>query len=72
MFIKEDNTYNELREKSIDQWLEEINGHSEIAVRGGVKVTRDYIEDLKKEIKRLENKNNLKDKYLKKMKAQLK
>jgi len=72
MFIKEDNTYNELREKSIEQWLNQMNGHNEIAVRGGVKVTRDYIEDLKKEIKRLEDKNALKDKYLKKMKAQLK
>lgn len=70
MFIKEDNTYNDIREKSIRQWLDEMSGHPDLAVRGGVKVTRDYIDYLKQEIERLEEKNKLKDEYLKKLKSQ--
>ena len=50
MFMKEDNSYNEIREKSIQQWLDEISTHEDVAVRGGVKVTRDYMADLKKQI----------------------
>lgn len=69
MFFKEDNTYNEIREKSIRQWLGEMSQHEDVAVRGGVKVTTDYIDSLKKQIAVLEEKNALKDKYLKQMKA---
>lgn len=68
MLEKEDNTYNKLREKSIDQWLDAMIGHEDIEVRGGIKVTKDYIEDLNKRIMLLEEKNALKDKYLKKLK----
>ena len=67
MLIKEDNTYNEIREKSIRQWLQEMSVHEDIAVRGGVKVTEDYIDYLKGQIKELEQRNKLKDEYLKKM-----
>lgn len=68
MFGKEDNTYNELRENSIKKWLEDMSKHDEIAVRGGTRVTGEYLDDLKKKIKMLEDKNTLKDKYLKKLK----
>lgn len=37
MFNREDNTYNEIREKSLFQWLDEMEKHEDIAVRGGVK-----------------------------------
>ena len=67
MFIKEDNTYNEIREKSIRQWLQEMSVHEDVAVRGGVKVTEDYLDYLKRQIQELEQKNRLKDEYLKKM-----
>lgn len=67
MFIKEDNTYNEIREKSIRQWLQEMSAHEDVAVRGGVKVTEDYLDYLKGQIQELERKNKLKDEYLKKM-----
>lgn len=67
MFIKEDNTYNEIREKSIRQWLQEMSVHEDVAVRGGVKVTEDYVDYLKEQIHELERKNKLKDEYLKKM-----
>lgn len=71
MFIKEDNTYNDIREKSIRQWLDDMSDHQDLAVRGGVKVTRDYIDYLKQKIKLLEEKNKLKDEYLKKLKSEL-
>lgn len=67
MFVKEDNTYNEIREKSIRQWLQEMSVHEDVAVRGGVKVTEDYLNYLKAQIQELEQKNKLKDEYLKKM-----
>ena len=44
MFNREDNTYNEIREKSLFQWLDEMEKHEDIAVRGGVKLTREYIQ----------------------------
>ncbi len=67
MLIKEDNTYNEIREKSIRQWLEEMSMHEDVAVRGGVRVTEDYLDYLKRQIQELEQKNRRKDEYLKKM-----
>ena len=42
MFIKDDNTYNDIREKSLNQWLDEMEKHEDIAVRGGVKLAREY------------------------------
>lgn len=71
MMIKEDNTYNDIREKSIMQWLDEMSRHDDVAVRGGVKVTSDYIIYLKGEIEKLKDKNRLKDAYLKKMKLEV-
>ena len=67
MFNREDNTYNEIREKSLFQWLDEMEKHEYIAVRGGVKLTREYIQHLKDENKRLEEQNKLKNEYLKKV-----
>lgn len=67
MFNREDNTYNEIREKSLFQWLDEMEKHEGIAVRGGVKLTREYIQHLKDENKRLEEQNKLKNEYLKKV-----
>lgn len=67
-----DNTFNEIREKSLFQWLEEMEAHKDIAVRGGVKLTREYIQHLKEEIQRLESENDLKAQYLKKLKEKKK
>lgn len=67
MFIKEDTTYNDIRKKSLEQWLCEMEQHEDVAVRGGVKLTRDYIEHLQKEIERLQEANALKSEYLKKI-----
>jgi hypothetical protein len=68
MFGKEDRTYDELRDKSIKKWLEDMNQHKDVEVRGGVRVTTDYIAYLKRKIMMLEEKSALKDKYLKKLK----
>ena len=42
MFFKEDTTYNDIREKSLLQWLEEMERHEDVVVRGGVKLCREY------------------------------
>lgn len=68
MYIKEDTTFNDIRERAIRQWLDEISENEDVAVRGGVKVTREYLDTLKKQIAMLEEKNALKDKYLKQLK----
>lgn len=67
MFFKEDNTFNDIREKSLHSWLEEMSHHDDVAVRGGVKLCTDYIEFLKNENRKLKEENELKNSYLKKM-----
>lgn len=66
MWTKEDNTYNEIRKKSTMQWLADREGHADLEVRGGVTVTKDYIEYLELTIEKLKEENQLKNQYLKK------
>lgn len=67
MFYKEDNSYNDIREKSLLQWLDEMGQHEDVTVRGGVKLAREYVKHLQDEIKKLQEENELKNSYLKKM-----
>lgn len=67
MFMKEDTTYRDLRERSLMQWLEEMEQHEDVAVRGGVKLCRDYMEYLRQQNQRLQEENELKNTYLRKM-----
>lgn len=67
MFFKPDNTYNDIRDKSLLQWLNEMEQHEDVAVRGGVKLAREYVQFLKDENKRLMHENELKNEYLKKV-----
>jgi len=67
MFFREDNTYNDIREKSLMQWLDEMGKHEDIAVRGGVKLCREYMQHLKDKNTKLEQENELKNSYLKKV-----
>ena len=69
MFFREDTTYNDIRKKSLEQWLNEIESHEDIAVRGGVKLCREYMQYLNDKITKLEQENELKNQYLKKMAA---
>ena len=70
MFMMEDNTYRDLREKSLMQWLEEMENHPDLEVRGGVRLCRDYLAFLEQENARLKEENALKNTYLRKMAAQ--
>lgn len=67
MFFQEDNTYNDIRDKSLMQWLDEMEQHEDVAVRSGVRLARDYIQYLKDENQKLKNENELKNSYLKKI-----
>ena len=69
MFMMEDNTYRDLRERSLLQWLDEMEKHEDLAVRGGVRLCRDYLEHLHNENARLKEENALKNSYLRKMAA---
>lgn len=71
MFFREDNTYNEIREKSMRQWLTDLEQSEDVVNRGGAKLTLEYLEYLNRKIRELEDKNKLKDQYLKKMKEKL-
>ena len=67
MFRMEDNTYRDLRERSLMQWLEEMEAHDDMTVRGGVRLCREYIQSLKDENRRLQEQNELKNQYLRKL-----
>ena len=66
MFLNEDTTYNDIRERALLQWLDEMERHEDVAVRGGVKLCREYIQYLKQRNTKLEEENELKSTYLKK------
>ena len=69
MFQIEDNTFRDLRERSLNQWLEEMEAHDDMAVRGGVRLCRDYIQYLMDENRKLKEQNALTQSYLRKMAA---
>lgn len=69
MFLNEDN-YNDIREKSLAQWLDEMERHPDVAVRSGVRLARDYTAHLKAEADRLRAALATRDAYLKKLAAQ--
>ena len=67
MFQIEDNTFRDLRERSLLKWLEDMEKHEDMDVRGGVRLCRDYIQYLKDENTRLKELNELKNTYLKRL-----
>lgn len=68
MYFSDKSEYNDIREKSLANWLDEMENHPDVAVRGGVKLTRDYIQHLQDEIDKLKSENDLKLRYMKKLK----
>lgn len=68
MYFTEKNEYNDIREKSFLQWLDEMEKHDDVAVHCGVKLAREYMQYLKDENEKLREENQLKNSYLKKMK----
>ena len=69
MFRIEDNTFRDLRERSLMQWLEEMEAHEDMTVRGGVRLCREYIQSLMDENSRLKEQNALTQSYLRKVAA---
>ena len=69
MYFTDKNEYNDIREKSLMQWLDEMEKHPDVAVRGGVKLAREYVQYLQREIDNLKSENELKKEYMKKLKA---
>ena len=67
MFKIEDNTYRDLRERSLNQWLDDMESHADMTVRGGVRLCRDYLAYLEAENRRLKEENELKNSYLRKL-----
>ena len=72
MFRMEDNTYRDLRERSLMQWLEEMEAHEDMTVRGGVRLCREYLQSMKEETSRLQEQNRLTQSYLRKLAAEKK
>ena len=69
IFNREDKTFNNIQDKALNQWLDEMEKHDDVSVRCGVKLARDYVDFLKDEIERLKEENKVKNEYLKKMRA---
>lgn len=67
MFIKEDHTYSQMKRDSTMQWLNQLMECDDVVNRQGAKVTIEHIEYLNRKIKELEERNALKDEYLKKL-----
>lgn len=72
MYFTDKSEYNDIREKSLAAWLEDMEKHPDVAVRGGVKLTREYIQYLQDEMERLKEENQLKAQYMKKLKEEVK
>ena len=73
MYFAKKSEYNDIREKSFLQWLDEMEkmereGVDFVKVRCGVKLAREYMQYLKDENEKLREENELKNSYLKKMK----
>ena len=68
MYFAKESEYNDIREKSFLQWLDEMEKHDDVAVRCGVKLAREYMQYLEDENEKLREENQLKNSYLKKMK----
>jgi len=69
--IREDNTYNKMKGRSILGWLNDLSQNGDNINSSGAKVTLEYIDYLNRKIKSLEHKNNIKDEYLKKLKERI-
>lgn len=70
MYFSEKSEYNSIREKSLEQWLDEMEKHPDVAVRCGVKLCREYVEHLQDEVDKLKEENKLKASYMKKLKQE--
>lgn len=66
--FREDNTYDEIREKSLMSWLAEVQVRGSYVDVCGAKLAVEYIQSLQDKIRLLEEKNQMKDRFLRQMK----
>lgn len=71
MTYEKDNSYNEIRYKSLMKWLDEVEQDENLAISGGTVLAREYIRYLRDENQSLRNENELKKKYMKKLQEKL-
>ena len=64
IFNKEDKTFSNIQDRALAQWLDEMENHPDVSVRGGVRLARDYVQYLKNEIEELKAENEVKKNYL--------
>ena len=69
--IEENNTYNDIREKSLMSWLAGVQDTGSYIDACGAKLAVEYIQYLKEKIEILEEKNRIRDQHLKKIKQKL-
>ena len=69
MYFPDKTEYKDIREKSLIHSQQEMEQQQHNAVRGGVKLAREYVQSLQKEIENLKSENELKKEYMKKLMA---
>ena len=69
MFIKEDNTFNDMRKNSTLQWLEQLLDGEDVVNKHGAKLTLEYIEYLHKKNDELKEQVALRDEFLRRLKS---
>lgn len=69
MFIKEDNTFNDMRKNSTLQWLEQLLDGEDVVNKHGAKLTLEYIEHLHKKNDELKEQIALRDEFLRRLKS---
>ena len=69
MFIKEDNTFNDMRKNSTIQWLEQLLDGEDVVNKHGAKLTLEYIEYLNRKNDELKDQIALRDEFLKRLKS---
>lgn len=69
MFIKEDNTFNDMRKNSTLQWLEQLLDGEDVVNKHGAKLTLEYIEYLHKKNDELKEQIALRDEFLRRLKS---
>lgn len=69
MFIKEDNTFNDMRKNSTLQWLEQVLDGEDVVNKHGAKLTLEYIDYLHKKNDELKEQLALRDEFLRRLKS---
>jgi hypothetical protein len=69
MFIKEDNTFNDMRKNSTLQWLEQLLEGEDVVNKHGAKLTLEYIEYLNQKNNELKEEIALRDDFLRRLKS---